>query len=172
VRQRHALHHWSLEHSSSCALEGIVKGAARCASCPASELWFMCQRLLRGKVLRRRASEVREWTSYHRCGAERATVVHSTTRIVKVAARCACRVASELPLVCRQLTHGRVPRRRASEAHKLTGYHEVALDVRRSLSLHHWSFEHGRSGILGGIVRFAAHCSSCSASGSLSGASS
>ena len=126
MRQSPALHHWSLEHSSSCALEGMVKGAARGASCPASELWFMCQRLPRGKGLRRRVSEGREWTSYHRCGAERAAAVHSTTGIVKVAARCASRVASELLLVRRQLTHCRVPRRRASEARKLTGYHECS----------------------------------------------
>ena len=26
----HLLYHWSLEHCSSCALEGIVRGAAQC----------------------------------------------------------------------------------------------------------------------------------------------
>jgi len=40
--------------------------------------------------------------------------------------------------------------------HKLISYHSVALNVRQSHSLHHWSFERSSSGTLEGIVRFAA----------------
>ena len=58
MRPRPSLHHWSFEHSGSCALEGTVKVAARCASCLASGLWLMCPQLPRCRVLRCRASEV------------------------------------------------------------------------------------------------------------------
>jgi len=46
----------------------------------------MYQQLPRGRARRRSTSEVRVLTSYHRCSAELATVVHSTTGIVRVAA--------------------------------------------------------------------------------------
>jgi len=58
-------------------LEGIVRFAARCASGTALGLAFICQRLPHCRVLRRRVGEVHQLISYHRCGAERATVLPS-----------------------------------------------------------------------------------------------
>jgi len=60
--------------------------------------------------------------------AVRATVAHSTTGIVQVAAPCTSCSASELLLACQQRAHGRVPRRRASETHKSTRYHECSAE--------------------------------------------
>jgi len=127
----------------------------------------MCQQLPRGRVLRRRTSEVRKLTGYHRGSAERPTVGPSTTGMVKVAARCACCSASGLLLVCQQRAYGRGPRRRAGEAHKLTGYHECSAERASESFTPPWSAEQGSTRALEGMVRFAPRCARCSASGSL-----
>jgi len=123
-----ALHHWSCEHNSGCALEGIANGAARCASCPASVLGFTSQQLPGRRALRSRASEGSGLTGSHRCSAERATVVRTTTGSVKVAARRTGCSASEALLGFQQLAQCRVPRRRASEVGELAGCHRCSAE--------------------------------------------
>jgi len=57
---------WSLEHSSSCTLKGVVRVAARRASGFASEFFPGRRQLPHGRVSRRRASEVQALISYLR----------------------------------------------------------------------------------------------------------
>jgi len=73
---------------SGCALQGMVRGAARCASCLASALGSTYQQSPRRRARRSRASEGSEWTGHHRCSAGRATVARSTAGTVKGAVRC------------------------------------------------------------------------------------
>jgi len=116
------------EHCSGCALEGIVKGAARGASCPASVLGLASQQPPRRKALRSRAREGSGLPGSHRRSAERATVVHSTTGIGKLAARRTGCSASESLLGPQQLAQGRVPRRSAGDVSDLTGRHSCSAE--------------------------------------------